>query len=634
MIKKYLWSSLKRKYMTIGIATLLCICLWNVVLLTLYHIDLNQSGGNPSGAILEQVTNPSDVTSGQVTHPAEVESGKVVALNSLAGRTDMSISQGYINWNFSQSGEDFSLSSGSQGSLESKNGALGWEVSQGDQLLTPSGLEIPTKSVSTIEIRMMSTTATSFTVSWRTKDGSFRESAKATIEIKADGELHDYQIELGQHSEWPEDGKIDQLMFETSEGGDVCFDFFRLSGIYVVPFPGISGNFETDVKQLNALRETYSDLAPGVVLGFSTRIEYLADTDGNGNYVHYNGQSASYMNIVDPYYYLRLAKETGMPVMLWLRGDPWGDLAGVYRELRLDKNNYMWTAATTDPAYINNETGYAYLSLAQKDLNGETTAYWEATDKLLGQCAQVIAQLIADNPDCFLGVTTTSELKYNATDTSIDLDYNPNTIKEFADYCSAKYGSIEELNAACGTDFATFSLKSTDYDPNTVENPDGFDAPRVRDDSAFWTLWTAFRTQQVSDAVARQVNTVAQYIDAKYIWTHQIAIGQDPFVSPEEAGDVNGSNVGIDMFNHEVTVELVKKISSFVKDDYSRTWGVPEWLVMRDTHKNTSYAALEIMDSYGVKYICPFWWGVNGNEYDLKGTGAEEGIVEYLRNLK
>ncbi len=622
MIKKYLWSSLKRKYMTIGIATLLCICLWIVVLLTPYHIDRQQPAENPS------VVNPSEV------NPSGVGSGQVAALNALAGRKDSNISQGYINWNFTQNGESFSLSAGSKGSLEAKNGALGWAVSEGDQILTPSGLEIPTKSVSTIEIRMMSTKATSLTVSWKTSDGSFSASAKATIEIKADGKLHDYQIELGQHDAWPEDGTIDQLMFEASEGGDICFDFFRLSGIYVVPFPGISGNFDTDVQQLNALRETYSDLAPGVILGFSARIEYLADTDGNGNYVHYKGQSTSYMNIVDPYYYLSLAKETGMPVMLWLRGDPWGDLSGVYRELRADKKNYMWTAATTDPAYENNETGYAYLSLAKKDLNGKTTAYWEATDKLLGQCAQIVAKLIEDHPDCFLGVTTTSELKYNATDADLDLDYNPNTIKEFADYCEAKYGSVNKLNAACGTNFVTFSLKSTDYDPNTVENPDGFDAPRVRNDSAFWELWTAFRTQQVSDAVERQVHTVAQYIDAKYIWTHQIAIGHDPFVSPEEAGNVKGSNVGIDMFNHEVTVELVKNISSFTKNDYSRAWGVPEWLVMSDTHRNTSYSALEIMDCYGVKYICPFWWGVNGNEFDLKGTDAEIGIVKYLRDLQ
>ena len=323
-----------------------------------------------------------------------------------------------------------------------------------------------------------------------------------------------------------------------------------------------------------------------------------------------------------------------MPVMLWLRGDPWGYLEGTYRELRKDTNNYMWTAATTNPAYVNNETGYAYLSLAEKDLSGNKTAYWKATEKLLGQCAKVVADLIEDNPNYFLGVTTTSELKYNATDQSLDLDYNPNTIKEFADYCKNKYGTVAKLNAACGTNFTTFALKSTDYNPQTIENQNGFDAPRVRNNSAFWKLWTAFRVEQVTNAVERQVDIVGKYIDAKHIWTHQIAIGQDPFVSPEEAGNIAGSNVGIDMFTHEVTNQLIKKIASFVKNDYSRTWGVPEWLVMRETHQNTSYAALEIMDYYGVKYICPFWWGTNGNEYDIKGTGAEKGIVKYLRSLK
>lgn len=697
MIKKFLWSTPKRKYITIGIGAFLCICLLTVALIVKFNKDEKPSIGNQLSTeennnkddekddelvtdesvtdetvtdesvtneptTDEAVTGDSTVggsttnkpaTNGTTTNkPASGNSsstgngstsngntgttnkGTVSALNSLSGRNNANISHGYICWNFNKNAENFSLTSGSKGVLQHKNDALGWDVASGDQLLTPSGLKIPTKSVSTIEIRMLSTKATSITVYWKTKGGSFSESAKATIKIKADGKLHDYQIELGQHSKWPEDAQIDQLKFVTTAGGDICFDFFRLSGIYVVPFPGLSGNYDADVKHLKTLKATYSDLAPGIIVGFSARIEYLADTDSNGNYVHYKGQATSYMNIVDPYYYLRLAKATDMPVMLWLRGDPWGDLVGTYRDLRVDKNNYMWTAATTNPAYVNNETGYAYLSLAKKDLNGNTTAYWKATEKLLGQCAKVVADLIEDNPNYFLGVTTTSELKFNATDQSIDLDYNPNTIKEFADYCKNKYGTVAKLNAACGTNFTTFALKSTDYNPATVENQNGFDAPRVRNNSAFWKLWTTFRVEQVTNAVERQVDIVEKYIDAKHIWTHQIAIGQDPFVSPEEAGNIEGSNVGIDMFNHEVTTELVKKIASFVKNDYSRAWGVPEWLVMRDTHQNTAYSALEIMDYYGVKYICPFWWGANGNEFDIKGTGAEKGIVQYLRGLK
>ncbi len=235
-----------------------------------------------------------------------------------------------------------------------------------------------------------------------------------------------------------------------------------------------------------------------------------------------------------------------------------------------------------------------------------------------------------------LGVTTTSELKYNGNlsdESDIDLDYNPNTISEFAEYCQKKYGTVEKLNRTLGTDFTTFTLRSTDYDPTTVETPGGFDAPRQRNsNSAFWKEWKAFRTTQVTAAVTRQVNIIGKHLDSKYIYTHQIAIGDDPFVSPEESGDVIGSNVGIDMFNSEVKLRMIKKIASFVAEDYSRTWGVPEWLVKSATGYKATYASLKLMDKYGVKYLCPFNWGSN-DIYDLRGTEAEKAIVEYLRSI-
>lgn len=569
--------------------------------------------------------------------PDQPTPGEIAILETLAERKEAVISKGYLNWNFSDGIEGFYLSDNSYGKLQQKYGVLGWEITNGGQLMTPSGLAIPTSSVSTIELRLMSTASKTLTVYWKKSGDAFREASKATISISGDGKFHDYQIELGQHTEW--DGVIDQLKFVTEDGGkELCFDFIRLSGIYIVPFPFFSGDFNSDLNRLNEIKETYSNLAPGVILGYSARIEYLADTDENGDYAPYAGKS-SYMNLVDPDYYLKLAKAADMPVMIWLRGDPWGDwYVGAYRELRLEDNNYMWTSALDGShVYRREESGYAYLSLAQKNLDGEETDYWKKTDHLLDQCARVIAKLTEENPDNILGVTTTSELKYNGNpsdESYIDLDYNPNTILEFAEYCQKKYGTIEKLNQTVGTSFTTFTLRSMDYDPTTVETPGGFDAPRNRNsNSAFWKEWKAFRATQVTAAVTRQVNTIGKYLDSKYIYTHQIAIGEDPFVSPEEAGDVIGSNVGIDMFNHEVTLPMIKKIASFVAEDPSRTWGVPEWLVMSATSYETTYASLEIMDNYGVKYLCPFNWGSN-DIYDLRGTDAEKAIVAYLRNLK
>ncbi len=579
---------------------------------------------------------PSDSGTG-TQKPGGDSAGNVAILDTLAGRKETAISKGYRSWNFADGAEGFALTGNQGGRLQQKNGVLGWEISDKEQMATPEGLAIPTASVSTIELRLMSTKSKTLTVYWRGKGQSFGEAAKATISILGDSKFHDYQIELGQHREW--DGQIDQLKFAVESGGkELCIDYIRLSGIYIVPFPFLSGNYDLDVKSLEELKKTYSNLAPGVILGFSARIEYLADTDDSGDYAPYAG-APSYMNLVDPQYYLRLSKASGLPVMVWLRGDPWGDYYhGAYRELRQDGNNYMWTSALDGShVYKRDETGYAYLSLAQKNLAGQTTDYWKKTDHLLAQCAQVVGKLAKENPDHILGVTTTSELKYNghpSTESGIDLDYNPNTILEFSEYCKKKYGTIAKLNQACGTNFTTFTLRSTDYDPTTVETQGGFDAPRVRDSkSAFWNLWKEFRVSQVTAAVERQVRIIEKYLDAKYIYTHQIGIGEDPFVSPEEAGDIAGSNVGVDMFNHEVTLPMIKKLASFVAEDPSRTWGVPEWLVMRTTTYNATYAAVEIMGEYGVKYLCPFNWGGN-DDYDLRGTQAEKAIVDYLRNLK
>lgn len=136
--------------------------------------------------------------------------------------------------------------------------------------------------------------------------------------------------------------------------------------------------------------------------------------------------------------------------------------------------------------------------------------------------------------------------------------------------------------AECGLLDVVYHLGAAfgDYDPATVENAGGFDAPRERfTPSPFWDDWSAFRAQQITTAETRLVEIIGEHLDSKYIYTHQIPYADHTTASPITTGNVPGSNLGIDFFNHDVTAANMEAITSMLGGDVSRTWGVPEWLV-------------------------------------------------------
>ena len=537
------------------------------------------------------------------------------------------VNNGFLTWNFQYGTDGFSNSTGEK--CQTENGFLLWHQQSGGYLLSPEQLHIPAGKVQTVELRLASTGAT-LKLLWKLEGGGFTQSV--SIPLIADGQYHDYQIELGQHIQWT--GTISQLAFQTETSENIAIDFIRLTGIYFVPFPFISFNYESDLALMNELKGLLSETDQSVVLGFCSLVEFLSQTDANGDYLYYHHSSDNITGGFNPYYLLSLAKETNMPMVVWIRGDPGGFAdAGMYKQLYADDHHLMWTAAlNANPAYRTTSAMYTYLCLAQEELDGSTPAYWLQTDKLIGQCAELFAKMIQDNPDHILAVTTTTEIKFNTEDQKDDLDYNPKTIREFRNYCQQKYGTLAALNAALGTDFTTFELRSTDFDPTTVENMGGFDAPRTRGTPvAFWKDWKDFRAQQIHSAVQRQVEAIAKQIDSKYIYTHQIASDIEVCESPPYTGNVAGANVGIDMFTHEARETTIQEIASFVKDDPTRSWGVPEWLVLRDGDPAQTVEAMKRMRAHGIKYLCPFHWS-GGGEFDIKDTPAFEAIRNYLRD--
>ena len=530
----------------------------------------------------------------------------------------------YGAWLFEGNDGGFSAADGD--TLEVGENALRYSAGEDGRLDSPGGLDIPADAVRTVELRIKTDAVHNLTLAWAGSDRTFTEENRVSIPLEADGEYHDYQIDLAGQAGWT--GRISGLRFMTQAGAMVEIDSIRLSGLYLVPFPWLSGDFTKDLFMLKEIQEAFRADNHTVTVGFSALVQYLSDTDDEENL------AMQYRRSVE--YYVKLAKAAGMPVMIWLRADPWAEpYSGVAQKLYADDRNLMWTEElTAKPAYRKDLTGYFNFCLAQTDLSGAQTPYWQYTEKLLGQCAKAVDEAIQADPEYVLGVTTTSEYRYLTDGQEHILDYNPHTIREFRDWCREKYDTVDALNTACSTSFTTWELRSTDYDPTTVENPGGFDAPRDRfTPAAFWDDWSAFRAQQITTAETRLVEIIGEHLDSKYIYTHQIPYADHTTASPITTGNVAGSNIGIDFFNGDVTAANMEAITSMLAGDVSRTWGVPEWLVTHSAPYDSTDKALRSMVDAGVKYLCPFNWG-SGDEFDVKGSPAAEAIADYVAELE
>ena len=522
----------------------------------------------------------------------------------------------YLIWDFENSAEGFTSNGGS---ISATNKALKYQATDSSVLYSEAGLQVPASKIRTLELRLKTNEATKLTVGWDRGNG-FKDKNKATIDLTADGEYHEYQISFNTVSGWKE--YIEQLSFTFDKADAIEIDQIRLVGMTISVFPWLTGNYDYDVDLLLTIKNELISENNVFQIGFSSLVEYMTSTDSNGNYAPNGLRSAEYL--------ASLAKATGMPVTIWLRNDPWAEATnGVAAELYAVDNNVMWTQDNV--AYRTNTTGYYHFCLAQNDINGNQTDYWTQTDKLLAQCAADVAKAIAKYPGYISSVTTTSEYYYATEIDGKYLDYNPNTIKEFRDYAKTLYGSISEFNAAYGTAFTTYELLSTDYDASTVENAGGFDAPRSDSNAAFAALWTEFRGKQINTALTRLVDIMDDYIDSKLIYTHQICGDSFTHGSPIWDGDVAGSNIGIDMHNFEATAENISQIVGLIGNDITRTWGVPEWIPTAFDGNAMSYSVLKSFVAAGAKFIGPFNYN-SGDMYDIKNSESMQAIIDLIGN--
>lgn len=638
----------KRKvecYMLLKFKKMLALTLIATLLLTVIAGCKNNNGSNLSSSTTSSISKSSKISSTDGVESSETSNSESTSSTSIEESSissggsytqsvsssldqtneeetvNLTIRNAFAGWEFDKL-NDWSKDTGLS-TLIAKNGYMNATISNDNSsLLSPGNLKIPTQSIRTIEFRMRSTVANSIKVYWKSTSETWAELKSATINIHADNRWHDYQMELSLHEQWI--GQVDQIkvVFPGASSGIISVDYWKFTGLYFVPFVMFSGNAYTDIDMLKEMKSTFANSENTAVVGFSAHLEFLSMTNAAGNYEYSS-------NLGNPEYFIMLAKQTGMPVMMWLRGDPWGyQTGGIYNELWSNDVYCMWTS--NNKVYRSTTSGYGYLCMAKNDLAGKVTRYWAETEKLLGQCSKRVNELIQENPGCILGITTSSEIKFNADESDIQLDYNPKTIKEFRDWSSLKYNNdLTAFNTAMNTNFQTWQLLSTDYNPSSYENLGGFDAPRTGSLlNPYWSLWTEFRRQVVANTVKKQVEIIAPYIDSKYIYTHQIDFNdEDKMCSPIETGNVPGSNIGLDTGNTDVA----KTVATWLKGDYSRSWGIPE--IFYSTQFNSDKIYTDTLEFFkcGIKYLAPLAWG--DITYTVQGSEGETAWKKFLKDL-
>jgi len=539
----------------------------------------------------------------------------------------------FVGWDFTSSTQNWTASD-SMSSPTQSGGSLTATISGNlASVISPSGQQIPSIPVRTAEFRLK-LPAGSYAVKllWRSENSGWSEKNSATININTNDDYHDYQMDLFTKSGWANSGTVVQLKLSISgtTTGTFYMDNFRLTGVYYAPFMWVNGVLNDDIALYQGMKDRFQSPQNTSVIAAGGLVEVLSLTDANGDWQHNKNGT-----IFNPDYYVTLAEATGVPAILWLRNDPWGYSAnGVYGDLYNNNNNVMWTQDMDNTRFYRSNTGggHGYLSLAEKDLSGQKTAVWVQKEKLLGQAAAHIAQLIKDHPGTILGVTNTSEYLMYSEISGKYLDYNPNTIQEFRDFCQAKWNSnLAQFQTDMGlSGMTTWALKSTTYNPAVINNSTGFDAPRNSSNSVFWKEWTLFLSNQVKNAVQHEVDILKQYLDKKYIYTHQI-IADDLDVSlksPTWTSNVRDVNVGNDMLADQTTLSNSLKVASYVSTDVSRTWGVPEWIPDGSSYSST-LNQLHALESGGVKFIGPLAYGTGG-AYEIKDTPVQQASIQYL----
>jgi len=87
--------------------------------------------------------------------------------------------------------------------LSAKNGMLEGHVTGGDPYIIRSALRVPAGRCPVIRVRMRVTAGQGGEFYWTTSASpAFAEDKKASFPLVADGQFHEYRLEVGRHALW------------------------------------------------------------------------------------------------------------------------------------------------------------------------------------------------------------------------------------------------------------------------------------------------------------------------------------------------------------------------------------------------------------------------------------------------
>ncbi len=368
---------------------------------------------------------------------------------------------------------------------------------------------------------------------------------------------------------------------------------------------------------------TYDDYAYGI-----QQLDYLKATVGGADYTGTGfvkiGRSVSCWYTNEIYengsynptrlrHTLNLSTITGTPILFHMNGGNWGQCCSnlsVIRDMRENASNCQWDQKDIcHPIHFNpgpNDRFWSFWPGSE----------WEQfRERNLKQALAVVYEWWQVNPDLLVGFSTDSEIHLNYhtfEDQNTGgyksfFDYNPGTIQQYREWAAANW-TLDEFNARCGTNYATWADVDAPRSSDVVDHPG----------NAWWETWTDFRIWHVKEAGTRQCRWITECgFPRDMIWHHQIlsepgdASARYQRCDPLETATNDYCRPGVTRYGW-ISPEIWASIGKLSLNDGSAStlpsWGIFEWNLW---HQHEYWAYREMLAciyQYGGHVICPNEW--------------------------
>ncbi len=402
----------------------------------------------------------------------------------------------------------------------------------------------------------------------------------------------------------------------------------------LVPTQALAGTYERTfyitpvcsptIQNINDIKTRLGTGGYYVKTGFFASCYYMSETQGSSQGFAFDPTALNRL--------LQLALDNNFPVVIGLNGGPWGGTVArdpsINAIVALEQNptNCQYKEDNTlppDDAGGGTVPGLnRILTYNKYDYNTNIKPIKEANFKA---AVQVIANFYQQHPDLMIGINVDVEVFMNPYYIA---DYNPNTIKEFADYEQAKFGNdLSAFKQAMGLPNLN---RWEDLQPPRPYQGDPWKGNPLAEE------WTNFRIHLVDRSVQEQVNWARQVgIPAGRVFSHQTVNTENDWwryglCSPIETAAVNNGSMGLTTLQDNCFNENLFSAAR----NMSSNWGIFEYNpnVAVGGSYSRSFNAMNVAYKYGAHIIAPYYWPTENNEpqYSIKDTQFEDALRDFI----